>query len=1100
MVNFIFGGAGSGKTETVFSQINKILRETDKKVCLIVPEPYTVTVEREVARRFLPSDALRFEVTNFTRLADAVSRRIGGVSYTHLSKGAEMLLLWRALISVWPALSELNSQGGADPAELVPTVLSAKRELAFSGVSPEELASCADALGDSSLSRRASDLSLICAAAASVHESEFSEVEDTTLRLAERIAKSGYFDNTSVFIDAFYSLTGAQSVLVSQMIRASDDVSFTIPMSSRHADGIHLDGVKKYYESALSAAVRYADGKIVFTNLEGNYRAKSAELAALQAYLWDYDKDTAVTEGNLPSDKASVGIFSVSDRYEEARALSSHIKKLTENGARYSDIVVACADTAALRGICDSELRRHGIPVFISESERITASPAVRLILSLLKIPGRWRREDVISIVKTGLSPLNDELACTFESYTDVWDIRSRRTFTSEWSMNPDGYREEITERGRRTLLLANEARDALIPHIERFADVFEGGSASVKDICTAIVEFFENSGAYVKMCERADALEASGARDDAERERLVWREICSSLDTLVTLAGEANVSASVFATLFRYAISDADTGAIPTGVDVVTVVSAASLRADGVRHVIILGAVEGEFPAVPEDTGYFSDDDRARLEENGVLIGSPTATRSSEAMFRFYKAVCAASETLTVFVPKTSAGASASPSEAVTRMLTLLGRDEIPPYECEIYDKVSLDASLVQNDDPELLALREKLFGAFEKKEFTPASEFAVSPETARAIFKDHLRLTQSRIDTFVKCPMTYYLRYVLKLSEDRRAEIAAVDIGSFVHAVLEELLRHICASSTYPEGRELEEICDSIITAYLKRTCADVKDGRLSYLFIRLRRQVLVFAEAIVKEASQSRFETYATELPIGTHVGSTSEKSPPPVVFTLDDGSQVSLYGTIDRLDLYKTGGKTYIRVIDYKTGRTRFSYDDVKIGLNVQLLLYLFSAWRSDGSAFKKAVCEEGELAPAGALYFNLRPGDAVSDVPLSAEEAREITLNSMEKSGVVTDELNVLDAMDRGITGKYVPVSLNKDNTLKKSASIATLERFGELYRELEGTVGSIAAEMKRGVAAARPTLHHGSSPCTYCRMRSVCRREEKDEKDDGKEE
>ena len=52
MVKFIFGGAGSGKSEYVFREIGRLLEGSDKKLCLIVPEPFTVATEAKIAKRF----------------------------------------------------------------------------------------------------------------------------------------------------------------------------------------------------------------------------------------------------------------------------------------------------------------------------------------------------------------------------------------------------------------------------------------------------------------------------------------------------------------------------------------------------------------------------------------------------------------------------------------------------------------------------------------------------------------------------------------------------------------------------------------------------------------------------------------------------------------------------------------------------------------------------------------------------------------------------------------------------------------------------------------------------------------------------------------
>ena len=39
------------------------------------------------------------------------------------------------------------------------------------------------------------------------------------------------------------------------------------------------------------------------------------------------------------------------------------------------------------------------------------------------------------------------------------------------------------------------------------------------------------------------------------------------------------------------------------------------------------------------------------------------------------------------------------------------------------------------------------------------------------------------SRIETYATCPLKHYLRYVLKLKENERAEISAINIGNVLH-----------------------------------------------------------------------------------------------------------------------------------------------------------------------------------------------------------------------------------------------------------------------------------------------------------------------------
>ena len=120
MVRFIFGGAGSGKSEYVLGRIEETLLHTDRRVCLIVPEQHTVTTERRTAKRYHPSASTRMEVTNFTRLSDSISRIVGGLSYVRRTRGADLLMLWRAVLSVYGSLSELGRAGG-DETAIIPT-------------------------------------------------------------------------------------------------------------------------------------------------------------------------------------------------------------------------------------------------------------------------------------------------------------------------------------------------------------------------------------------------------------------------------------------------------------------------------------------------------------------------------------------------------------------------------------------------------------------------------------------------------------------------------------------------------------------------------------------------------------------------------------------------------------------------------------------------------------------------------------------------------------------------------------------------------------------------------------------------------------------
>ena len=107
MIYFIYGNPGTGKTETIFKKLQEDAA-TGKNALLIVPEQMTVSTEREALRRLPPSAQLHIEVVNFTRLANKLFRVFGGITYNFATPAVQKLIMWRAVKTALPFLSEYH--------------------------------------------------------------------------------------------------------------------------------------------------------------------------------------------------------------------------------------------------------------------------------------------------------------------------------------------------------------------------------------------------------------------------------------------------------------------------------------------------------------------------------------------------------------------------------------------------------------------------------------------------------------------------------------------------------------------------------------------------------------------------------------------------------------------------------------------------------------------------------------------------------------------------------------------------------------------------------------------------------------------------------
>jgi len=160
MIKLIYGLPGTGKTTEISNQIKKSL-DGKKKVLLIVPEQQTVEVERKMLKLLPPSVQLKFEVVNFSRLANKVFRKYGGLSYNYITAGMKNLFMKRTLLELAPMLGEYQLRALGDSA-LPSLMLSQINEFKINSINPQRLERAAASLEDGDpLKNKLTDLATI---------------------------------------------------------------------------------------------------------------------------------------------------------------------------------------------------------------------------------------------------------------------------------------------------------------------------------------------------------------------------------------------------------------------------------------------------------------------------------------------------------------------------------------------------------------------------------------------------------------------------------------------------------------------------------------------------------------------------------------------------------------------------------------------------------------------------------------------------------------------------------------------------------------------------------------------------------------------------
>ena len=1016
MLKLICGPSGAGKTEHLTKCIEADIAAGVRSFFLI-PEQQAYISERDLAARLPKNAGLLFEVVSFSGLAEDVFCKYGGVTAESVSGAVSSLLMWHTLATLSPLLEQYGKSAEGD-LTLTNLMLSAIAEMRAGGIDAKTLEDAALQMDEGSpLRKKLLDLSLIDAAYhAKIEECFGSDPSDKLLRLCALLQKHRYFENCNVYIDSFTSFTVPEYAVLLQILKQAKGVTVALCTDSPNSALPHFLSVSDTARQ-LSRMADRADVVVESITLPVKKYQKSRALSVLERDLWRF----SATQTPLLGDE-SVRLNIASNIYEEAEAAALQICELVSGGMRYGDIAVVVRDLDAYRGILDAALERHGVPFFFSERTDLSSKPIFRLILSALRAVSRnYRQSDIITLLKTGLCVTELRDAAMFEEYVETWHIGGRRFLDDVWSMNPDGLTTERSPRADEILEAANRVRRQLMVPLTALSASLRA-SRRLVDRCRALYEYLCAIELPTMLASRAKEELALGQAREASESLRLYSTLLDTLTTLCKLLPDTELSIEDFIAALTLVFSNADLGSVPNTQDSVVIGSADTLRVENVRASILLGLCEGEFPRAVSDDGILTEADKEALEEYGVILQSRERMRSSEELFYVYRAISKPSEFLSLFThAKQTDGSARTPSLAWSRVAFLLDK------KAEVIDFAEIRRARALPTEEELA-----------KPLQAPATDERVA-----------LRLSQSKIQAFVLCPYRYFSTYSLRLRERKDSQPNYADDGTFLHYVFEHFLR---ASLTddgklkLPSPEDVEPLADRIIADYIGEVCpfpAESMDNRLLHIYSRLRRLALKMLHEILGEIRTGLFVPTHFEKGIGTR----EEGSLPPVRLTLEGGSSVLLSGKIDRVDIYESDEKLYFRVVDYKSGKHTFSLDEVRSGMDIQLILYLFAL---------KGAIPDG--IPAGAQYLFASTEKGVTEI---------------KRSGLLLDDEAVSAAANGESSGIYT-----------KGLTKQTVEEMQELQKQMQDAVRSVAERILSGEAEKTPS----EKACAFCPVRADCNR------------
>ena len=1061
MLNLIIGRAGTGKTALVQNEIKHRMDAGATELLLIVPEQYSHDAEKQLCDRCGDALSLHGEVLSFTRLSGRVFLELGHPSQ-FLDAGGQMLVMYRAIESVAQKLKVFGLKGIR--MELLEGMLSAMRDFKGYRISAQTLEKLSSQASEP-LSAKLHDLALILDAYGALLNIHGGDMPDMLTMLAEMIADSKIGDTGHIFFDGFNDFTAQELYVIEELMRKKADI--TVCLSYDLGDSSEAFELPRKTAGELRKIAQEHDIEVKITqgggssghlgsehwevgspgidDAAGGNSGKSDELKFMERKLFHHEA------ARFPGECNAITIHCAQSKYAECEYAADKAWELIRKGYRWRDIGVMARDWEEYSSLCENVFEKYGIPYFTSGRADILNKPPVAHIDAALEISvSGWEYRQVFRYIKTGLCGISTEDCAELENYVLTWNIRGAM-WLSEWTLPASGYGGECD---MEALARLNNMRSQLTKPIMRLRDGIKGTSEASGKL-KVLYTFLEEIKLPQRLAEKAGDIEARGQQRLANEYLQIWEIIIGAMEQMFIILGDSMLTAAELRKMFSLVLSRYDVGVIPVSLDRTALGSMAMSRRRDLKCLIILGATDENMPKLNKGGGALSDSER---EELGRLTGIPAGLLENlgREMNMLYSTLTLPSRELILTYKNTGGD---RPSFIIKRLKAMFGISEI---------------GAENNVLPNLPPVGEAVFGC-------PADAQQIGGDTglgikaAELLYGGKLSLSPSRADKYYSCPFQHFLLSGLGLKPRIVAAFDAPMAGLFMHFVLEGVSKEIKETVGFKDADEA--LCRSLASKFIEEFVQkkllnfEGKNARFIYLFRRIEQDVIRILSDMIEELNHSDFEPLNFELDFSDFASSQ---------LMLGDSSPVALRGIIDRVDGWQSGGKLYLRVIDYKTGKKSFSLSDLMHGRDMQMLIYLFALEKLGEALY------ESEVTPAGVLYVPARDVILKASKNSSEDEIRKSRKKQLRRGGLVLSDPAVLNAMENDEEKQYLPVKLSKDGVFTGD-SIVSPNQIALLSKHVDNMLQSAASEILSGEIKRNPFYkNENDNACLYCGYRSIC--------------
>jgi len=1053
---------------------------TNENYILIVPEKFSVSMERRVLEKSKNRTFLNVQVVTLSRLL----YKLLPSTNNYLSKIMGIMATKKVIGENYDSLvcykKTAKTMGFAE------NIYDTISELKNSKVSPEDYYK-KNKTG-TSLDIKLHDIFLLYKAYEEFLKKEnLVDASDRFDLLASKIRESDYLKNSHVFVMGYDSTTRSGMMVFDALLRQAK--SFTCGCVDNTGKGNSYicppEMLNNYLELAQNVGAKPTIVRVMAPRIGIAHHIANN--------LFAYPHSKMQIDGEIE-------LYEAKSVLEEVTVVAENIKtKVIEEKSRFRDFAVVCSDIEGYRDLVQMVFEDYDLPVFIDSAEKLQDHPLSRFLETALNTARKnFSSDEVLFFASNCFSGVSVEDYSVFENYV------------VKFAVNYDDFKKPFKYKTKdpADLERAENVRKYLIARLSEF-DKKVKNAKTVDEFNGAVGLLFDLFDIEKELENFETKLEEIGKLALRDATKQVKEKIAGLLEGASKIFGNSNLDLDDYFSCVSAGLMSETISLIPVTVDSVFVGDISTSKFVGVKNLYIIGATDGAVPRVKDDCGIIVDKELALISSTlGKKIEPTIKTINAREKFKLISILEEFSSSC--FVTYSVAGRTGEeqrPSSVVRelsrifyhtdktlslevqtairkqRLLGLVGEDtknKIFAHSCateSVATKKILKVIQEKKQGTETKEQRkyDSLFQVLQEGQNAPVKKILldaikekveVDLKEASKLFFNQGKTSVSQLETYFSCPFKFFANFGLRLKPRDEALLKSVDYGNVLHKIAELYMKNI-KKFTIDDGRpfqdkypEFEKLINLVFNE------EKLKTANNKYMLLQLKKEAFRLIDALTYQYINSAFKPVGEEIVFGVNGKMDG----------ISVGHKIKIEGKIDRVD---TMGQ-YFRVIDYKTGHIDLSPKTTYYGAKVQLFAYLMALQKT-------------KLVPAGAFYLPIR------NVFVDEDEGHNYSTYKLQ--GYFNSSPEVLKGMDKRISPDNpksdivnMAVSSSKENretnTLVASGNFAfsedELKKLANYTKEL---CVLAVEEILSGYIKPTPLELDGRTACEFCEYKNACGRD-----------